>query len=106
MRNNEGRKDNTTRKCGRRKRATQSREALKAKIYSINDEKFNYERLEILMNCLMWDHLNEEEKKEVENLVSKIQDLFHLPGEKLTFTTVLKHHIRTTDNKPIYVKQY
>lgn len=33
-------------------------------------------------------------------------DLFYLSGDKLTFSTLNKHSITTTSEKPIYLKQY
>ena len=52
------------------------------------------------------DHLNKEEKQHVENLIEKYADRFHIPGEPLGATTVLQHNIPTSDDQPIFSKQY
>ena len=52
------------------------------------------------------DHLNKEEKQHVENLIEKYADRFHIPGEPLGATTVVQHNIPTTDDQPIFSKQY
>jgi hypothetical protein len=58
------------------------------------------------MEVLRLEHLNEEERKNVEVLIRKNQDRFHLPGETLEGTDILQHEIITTDEIPINVKQY
>ena len=55
---------------------------------------------------LRLDHLNKEEKQNVENLIKKYADRFHIAGEPLRATTVLQHNIPTTDDQPIFSKQY
>ena len=52
------------------------------------------------------DHLNEEEKKHVENLIEKYADRFHIPGEPLGETTILQHNVPTIDDQPIFSIQY
>jgi hypothetical protein len=43
----------------------------------------------------LWlEHLNEEERKEIEKTCLDYQDIFHLPGEVLSSTSVVKHEIR------------
>ena len=58
------------------------------------------------MELLCLKHLNEQEKKNIINLISNSQDRFHIPGEKLTATNVLQHQIPTTDDRPINTRQY
>jgi hypothetical protein len=52
------------------------------------------------------EHLNEKEIRNVEALIQKNQDRFHLPGEILEGTDILQHEIITADEIPIKVKQY
>ena len=63
-------------------------------------------RFDKIMELLRLEHLNEEEKRNVEALIRKNQDRFHLPGETLEGTDILQHEIATTDEIPINVKQY
>ena len=59
-----------------------------------------------IKELLRLDHLNEEEKQHVENLIKKYADRFHIPGEPLGRITVLQHSIPTTDDQPVFSKQY
>lgn len=52
------------------------------------------------------DHLKDLQKKQLNNLLAKFQDLFQPPDDKLPFTTKVTAEIRTTDNNPIYSKSY
>jgi hypothetical protein len=42
---------------------------------------------------LRLEHLNKEEKEVLENTCLEFQDIFHLPGEKLTATNATRHSI-------------
>ena len=66
----------------------------------------NKSRENAIKELLRLDHLNKEEKQHVENLIEKYADRFHIPGEPLGATTVLQHNIPTTDDQPIFSKQY
>jgi len=57
-----------------------------------------------LFNLIRTDHMNDEEKKTAFKLIEDFKDLFH--KENLTFTNIVKHRIRTTDEIPIYTKSY
>lgn len=51
-------------------------------------------------------HLNPEELGEIKKLIKEYADLFQDPDEPLSSTTNVKHHIRTSDEIPIFVKPY
>lgn len=57
-------------------------------------------------SLLRLDHMNEEEKSGIVNLVTKYSDIFYQEGEPLSFTHQVKHQIRTTDEIPIYARNY
>lgn len=57
-------------------------------------------------NQLRLNHLNEEEKEEILKLCKEFSDVFYQENTPLTFTTKIKHQIRTTDEVPIYTKSY
>lgn len=63
-------------------------------------------RAEETKPLLRLEHLNREEATHVENLINKHNDIFHLPGDKLGYTSAMRHKIRTTDDNPIHTKQY
>ena len=69
--------------------------------FSISDKN----RKNSIKELLRLDHLNKEEKH-VENLIKKYADRFHIPGEPFEATTVSQHNIPTTDDQPIFSKQY
>lgn len=52
------------------------------------------------------EHMNDEEKKALEQVIRKNLEILYDENEKLTFTHKIKHKIRTTDNLPIHVKSY
>lgn len=63
-------------------------------------------RCDKIVELLRLEHWYEEERRNVEALIQKNQDRFHLPGETLTGTDILQHEIITTDEILINVKQY
>ena len=52
------------------------------------------------------DHLNKEEKLEIKKLCFEFRDIFHSDQIPLSFTSEVKHHIRTIDDIPVYRKPY
>ncbi|KAL6417870.1 hypothetical protein ACFW04_012472 [Cataglyphis niger] len=62
--------------------------------------------MQVINDLLRLNHLNKEESDHVSRLIDRHQDLFHLPGSKLGFTSVIKHKIVTSDEQPINTKQY
>lgn len=80
---------------------------IKAEIF--NTESFSIpssSRVQEVLSRLRTDHMNEEERANLKSLVSQYADVFYLDGEPLTFTNKIKHHIRTTDEIPVYTKSY
>lgn len=59
-----------------------------------------------VLSRLRTNHLNVEERANLEALCSRYADVFYLEGEALTFTNKIKHRIRTTDEIPVYTKSY
>lgn len=62
--------------------------------------KFNAEKL------IRTSHMNEEEKSHILKLCNKYSDIFHIEGQRLTFTNQIKHSIKTKDEIPIYTRSY
>lgn len=63
-------------------------------------------RKNFLFEKLKTDHLNEEEKNSLYNVVQNNQNCFFLEGDPLTFTSAIKHRIETTDEIPVHAKTY
>ena len=64
------------------------------------------ERVIQIKSLLRFDHLLPEERNEITKLMESISDIFHIPGEKLTATHILKLTIPTVDEVPITSKQF
>lgn len=65
---------------------------------------FNTDKLQFDHSLLKTNHLNEEEKMNIENLVDEFSEIFYLESKRLTFSNTVKHKIRTTDEIPIFFK--
>lgn len=52
------------------------------------------------------EHLNNEERENIEELIKRNADCFHLPEEPLGYTNILQHRVPTSDNNPIHTRQY
>ena len=66
----------------------------KALIFSTSVAEID-NRLSKLRNELRTDHLNSEEKVSLVKICEEYNDVFYLPGDKLTFTTAAEHAIPT-----------
>lgn len=65
------------------------------------------DRSEEVLKRLRLEHLNREERKEIEKTCLDYQDIFHLPGEKVSCTPVVKHEIRLEPGtEPINSRPY
>ncbi|XP_043475954.1 uncharacterized protein LOC122507359 [Leptopilina heterotoma] len=64
------------------------------------------DRIEEIKRLLRLDHLNQDEYDHVENLIKNNADRFQMPGEPLEATNILRHSIPTTDDCPIFSRQY
>ena len=69
-------------------------------------ENSEQNRLAEITELLRLEHLNTQERDSVMKLIFDSQDRFHIPGERLTATHVLRHQIPTTDDRPINIRQY
>lgn len=66
----------------------------------------NGKRLVALLKELDITGNSDEEKKSILKSISGYLYQFRLQGDPLTHTTVLKHKINTTDDKPVHQRQY
>jgi hypothetical protein len=64
-------------------------------------------RTEEVLKRLRLEHLNREERQQVEKTCATYQDIFYLPGEILTSTAAVRHEIRLEPGiEPVNVKPY
>ena len=60
-----------------------------------------------VLKRLRLEHLNKEERNEIEKTCLDYQDIFHLPGEVLSSTTAVKHEIRLEPGtEPVNARPY
>ena len=71
---------------------------------SLNISDENWENS--IEEFLRFDYLNQEQKQHVKTFIKKYADRFQIRGEPLGATTILQHNIPTTDDQPIFSKQY
>ena len=66
------------------------------------------EKIECIKKLLRLDHLNQDEYEHVERLIINSADRFHIPGEPklMLATNILQQSIPTTDDSPIFSRQY
>ncbi|KYN27439.1 hypothetical protein ALC57_03148 [Trachymyrmex cornetzi] len=64
-------------------------------------------RRESIRGQIRTEHLNQEEKKTIEQLCKDFCDIFHLDGDVLTHTAAVEHEINPRiDSAPVNVRQY
>jgi hypothetical protein len=73
-----------------------------------NDSAGSYrDRSREVLRRLRLEHLNGEERKEIEEACLDYQDMFYLPGETLSSTSVVKHEIRLEKGtEPVNARPY
>lgn len=59
-----------------------------------------------IIKHLRTQHMNDLEREIIFNICSEYSDVFYYPGCDLSFTTAIKHHIRTKDEDPVYRKNF
>lgn len=81
---------------------------VEAVIFEVNSNstEISSNRTAEVLSRLRTEHLNEEERINLEQLCANYADVFYLDGEALTFTNKIKHRIRTTDEIPVHTKSY
>lgn len=86
----------------------------------INVEKFNHKDMQqIILNNfddsekqnldlskLRVNHLNSEERHSILKICKEFSDIFYNEHQPLTFTSKIKHRIKTSDEVPVYTKSY
>nr|CAH7755991.1 unnamed protein product [Callosobruchus chinensis] len=71
-----------------------------------NLNNLNFEKFKFDVSKVRTDHMNHEEELAITKLIKEYSDIFHIDGNYLTFTSKIKHHIRTSDEIPVYTKSY
>lgn len=59
-----------------------------------------------LSDQIRTEHLNSEEESLLLSTINKYSGIFYQENDKLSFTSAIKHRIRTINNIPIYTKSY
>ena len=74
--------------------------------FSEENLKERANRFASLLKILELDHLIDEEKESLLEVLDDFLYQFHLPGDKLGTASLLTHKIITVDEKPVQMKQY
>lgn len=80
----------------------------KQEIHNGNSPNLNYlnQKNKLDFTKIRTDHMNSEEKNEINKLLKEYSDIFYSENDDLTFTNKIKHEIRTTDEIPVYSRNY
>lgn len=79
----------------------------KTEIENINLNNFDESPKQNLdLSKIRTDHLNLEEKFHIEKLCKEYSDIFYHEDSSLSFSNQIKHHIKTSDEIPVYTKTY
>lgn len=52
------------------------------------------------------DHINEKEKNSILHMCGQYADIFHVEGDRSTYTNATFHEIKLQDHQPVYRKPY
>jgi len=64
-------------------------------------------RIQTLKESLRIEHMSTEERSNILELCSEFADIFHLDGDKITYTNAVYHEIKTPGiTQPVYQKPY
>lgn len=86
--------------------STESTESAKSTVSAAALEAEFQARYSKILDIISTEHMNGEELEHAKELIRNHHDLFHLSGDKLGKTGVVKHKIPTSNQAPIHVKQY
>ena len=77
-------------------------------MHTINiEDNTSIERLNKIKTLIRSEHMNNEERQSIFKLCEQYTDIFHLEGDKLTFTNAAEHVIKLPENQtPIYRRPY
>lgn len=80
-------------------------------IIALHEDNTNFNIIEEkeyqpLREQIRTQHLNLEEKNKLMPIINKYSDIFYQENTKLSFTSAIKHKIRTINNVPIFTKSY
>lgn len=64
------------------------------------------DRLRVLLETLDIGGKDKKAEKSLIEIFTEYQDIFHLPGEKLSVNNFYTQEIQTTDSVPVYIKNY
>lgn len=74
-------------------------------IYNCNLLPPDTDKIDI-RSLIRTEHLNGEEKEAIIELCQEYNDVLQKPKQPLSFTNIIKHHIRTKDEEPCHSKIY
>jgi len=73
-------------------------------IPEMSDKEKERQRIRQILSSVNFPHLDDGEKKHLEEIISTHRDIFHLPGEELNCIHSVHHYIFTTDEEPVIAR--
>jgi len=70
-------------------------------IPEMSDKEEERERIRQILSSVNFPHLDDGEKKHLEEIISTHQDIFRLPGEELNCIHLVHHYIFTINEEPV-----
>lgn len=71
-----------------------------------NLNNFETSKFKFDLSKVRLSHTNQEERKQIIQLLKSYADIFHFDNDKLTFTNSVKHEIKLKNETPIHTKTY
>lgn len=82
-------------------------EGVEYRVYNIKTESNKDDRITQIKSLIRCQHMNEEEKQAIFSVCEQYSDIFHLEGDKLTYTDAITHEIKVKENtSPIYRRPF
>lgn len=73
---------------------------------TIRHDNFKQLQLQNIHDNLNLKGMSIEEETVIKSLVNQYKDIFHIEGQKLTFTHCIKHKLNLKNDTPVYVRMY
>jgi len=76
-------------------------------IHTVHSEINNDNRVNRILNLIRSDHMSIDERQSIFEICEEYAEIFHLEGDRLTFTNAAEHVINlNVDQQPIYQRPY
>ena len=77
-----------------------------ANIFEEKENSTKPDRITSLLNIIDFSNTQQKSLQTIRNLITKYNEIFHVPGDKLSKSTLLEMKIPMINNEPIFTKQF